>query len=754
MTTTSWEKVFKTTPVPDWLRAFDRDPLAALEAALSGRFYFGSLNVAEPSDLLIDWATGIGERFDFINRLDAALTHWIAQNWGREPEDAAKPSRNRLTMTWIWALRLAANVDQLKQTPRALRKQFEQRQAFLEHLGDGPSRDPLGLYLLAVARHQEDDSLEEIWWEYCRLEDGIPWYHGVYGIAGLRGLPPRLESERGRFSERVAKGVIRLGEALFRRSEENLIGPDLAHREFNNIARLTMRAYPFPERWGEYWSDELDSGAIAPAVINWLEEFAPALPIPLHNIWREDFTSPAGDFVFAPEVQIIFDDIIASSFDREAYLYKSIVEINGVRGIGKSAFLRQLARQCQSRDNFYCAYVDCQSFIEASPSPTNSLIRAITEQIDVTNNFQKTILAAPASTQEDLTQPLLSYLQSVLTETDKQSRLALIFDSLDQADSAMSQSVFEVINTVVDSTRVLVAVAHDEPSTFAQDPRLKGKVFPYSLKEFDLSRTQQQLQAFDLAQTSSSSPADWGNAIYEITQGNPSANRFLAAVARKRNYKPEDVSRRKNELSRLIYREIIDKRIFKKISQAEKGRTLELLTLFSIPRSFNLISMRLLVQRFASVHKLLEVQQYGAMINTLKGFIRYSKAAAGYIVIPSLRNGLFHKLKHEQPAMFGEINKLLIEIYKEWITRAHGVEQTRFFLESIYHQAQFEKNLQKLLPQFEHFAQEIETGAVADENYHCKQQFIEEFEQDDLAKLFDPNTRTGIRRLFSHDANR
>lgn len=745
--TTPWEKIFNTTPIPEWLKAFDRDPVAALEAALTGRFYFGPLNVAEPSDLLTDWATGIGERFDFTNRLDTALTHWITQNWGRELEDAAKPSRNRLTMTWIWALRLAANVDQLKQTPLALRKQFEQRQAFLEPLCDGPSRDPLGLYLLAVARHQEDDSLEEIWWEYCRLKDSIPWYHGVYGIAGLRGLPPRLENERGRFSERVAKGVVRLGEALFRRSEENLLGLDLAHREFNNIARLTMRAYPFPERWGEYWSDELDSGAILPVIMNWLEEFAPAIPIPLHNIWQED-SAAAGDFVFASEDQQIFNDIIASSFDREAYLYKSILEINGVRGIGKSAFLRELARQCQSRGNFYCAYVDCQNFIEATPSPKNSLIRAITEGIGVANNFQETILAAPTSTQEDLTPPLLSYLQTVLAETDEQSRLVLIFDSLDQADDAMSQSVFEVINTVADWTRVLVAVAHDEPSTFAQDPRLKGKVFPYSLREFDLSRTQQQLRAFDLAQTSSSSPADWGNAVYEITQGNPSANRFVAAVARKRNYKPEDVSRRKNELSRLIYREIIDKRIFKKISPAEKGRTLELLTLFSIPRSFNLISMPLLVQSFAPAHKFPKVQQYGVIINDLKGFIRYSKAAAGYIVIPSLRNGLFHKLKHEQPAFFGEITQLLIGMYNEWITRAHGVEKIRFFLESIYHQTQREKNLQKLLRQFEDFAQEI-GDAAAEESYHRKRQFIEEFEQDDLAKLFAPNTRNSIRRLFN-----
>ena len=274
----SWEEVLEAPAAPEWLTDFDEDAYAAVDAALWQAYYFGNLNFAEPAELLTDWALGIGERNDFVTRLDVVLAQWIQRNWGRQPEAQGTRSAAALAHAWMQLTRVIANVPALTQAQRALRAHFADRQAYLGPLCEGFSRDPLAGFLLAVARHQEDRLLLPAWWNYCDLAPDIPWHHGSYGVLGLRGLPTE---ERGGFPDHVAYGLLRLGLGLYKRSLDQSLEPHRAEAEFQRAARLTLRAYPFPTRWRECWANQLYAlrgrDELVDGIESWLTKLVPGL---------------------------------------------------------------------------------------------------------------------------------------------------------------------------------------------------------------------------------------------------------------------------------------------------------------------------------------------------------------------------------------------------------------------------------------------------------------------------------------------
>jgi hypothetical protein len=743
--TTCWEEIFRQTPVPRWLRDFDHDPDAAVDAALKGEYYFGALNSADPADLLIDWALGLSQQLNFVPRLDKALANWIEQNWGHA-DATDKGSRTLHALAWIGLSQIVANVDALKLAPRALRERFDQRDTFLKPLCEGPSRDPMGMYLHAIARHQEDDSLSEVWWNHCKLASGVPWYHGIYGIAGLRGLPPSSERERGAFPERVAKGLALLGIALYRCSQDDILDIDRAHEEFNNVAHLTFVAYPFLERWQECWRKEIASGAVPAAVIDWMVAFVPALNVPESD---PEFLS-SKPIVTAEEMQLL-EDVLSQLANPKPYAPKAILEITGIGGIGKTALLRLFNEKCKARPNFHHALVDCQNF----GIDVNAFVREIVRQIGVADTISDAILASSSEAMPsvDLTVMLITYLKSLLNKPGQQHCLVLIFDSVDQSDVTLKKWLLEVMDSTATWERTLFAIAHDVPLASAEHSRLKNRAFSHGLQEFDLTRTQQQLQYLDVPFTSAAGSKEWADALHTVTQGHPFANRVIATVARQRQYQPFDLRTNQNSLNEIVYQEVLEAKVFRKIRLEEKERILQILMPLSIPRMFNLLSMAQLIDHFAPRHRLPYSWHYTAMINELhyeRGFVRYSRAEGAYVVVPSLRGALFTKLKNSRAEVFRSINEFLAGMYREWNKQGRGFERTRYFLEQIYHLAQLERSTQKLLAKFNDFAEQSSQEIDRSLRQHLKQQFIEHFESDpDLTRLFNAETRQSIYKLFS-----
>src|SRR5260221_5160966 len=139
-------------------------------------------------------------------------------------------------------------------------------------MGEGRSRDPEGRAWLAVARHQVGDSLLEWWWTLCSLPPDVPWYHGEYGIDGLRHLFP--PGKKG-IPPQVAEGLLRLADGLAGRVEDGWLNESDARAEFQRLARTASRAYPFPERWAAVWSSSVQK-CRQELARSWAEHLLPA----------------------------------------------------------------------------------------------------------------------------------------------------------------------------------------------------------------------------------------------------------------------------------------------------------------------------------------------------------------------------------------------------------------------------------------------------------------------------------------------
>jgi tetratricopeptide (TPR) repeat protein len=245
------DRIFQGRRIPSWLQRFESDPSEALEDLLLGRAALGHLNADEPVEILLDWLESMGGQSEFPQQVDAALARWIEENWGKSnlPKTG---SAAVLAVAWSRVANLTAFEPRLVEAGKKLRSFFPEQRSFLSALSEGRTRDPEGRAWLAVARHQEDRTLLSDWWRLSNLAPDVPWYHGIYGIQGLRGLPAENASREGAFPMEVAEGLARLASGLARRVGEGWLKSSTARDEFLRTARLTMSAYPVG-RWISFW---------------------------------------------------------------------------------------------------------------------------------------------------------------------------------------------------------------------------------------------------------------------------------------------------------------------------------------------------------------------------------------------------------------------------------------------------------------------------------------------------------------------
>jgi len=274
MTTLELDRVFQGRRVPGWLREVEAEPEAALQDLLLGRAALGHLNADEPSEVLLDWLDHLGS--PFAAQVDAGLAFWIGRSWGKTTLALPGASPAVVARAWMRAADLVAFGPGLERSAQSLRVLFLKEPSFLRALAEGRARDPEGRAWFALARHQADRSLLPEWWSLCSLPPDVPWYHGTYGIQGLRGLPAERPEREGLFAQEVADGLARLADALAWRSGDGWLSPETAQGEFVRVAELTMAAYSGPDRWVSFWRNALRSGLISrDLACSWVEGLFP-----------------------------------------------------------------------------------------------------------------------------------------------------------------------------------------------------------------------------------------------------------------------------------------------------------------------------------------------------------------------------------------------------------------------------------------------------------------------------------------------
>ncbi len=281
------ERVFAGDRIPGWLRHFQEEPLNALHNFLLGRADLGYLSAAEPVDVMLGWLRAFGTKEGLAPDLDEILADWIKRSWGELLLPGGAGSATLTAVAWRRATAIITAATGLDRAAQSLRERFLEDRRYLNSLSEGRARDCQAGAWLALAMYQHDRGLLNEWWRLCELPPDEPWYRGVCGIHGLRGLAPVSMARAGGFPEEVADGLNRLGLALWERYQEGWLREETARQEFVDIARLTMVAYPFKDRWGSYWRHELSQDRDR-RLFSWIVELVPGL--------RPDSVHPYGSF--------------------------------------------------------------------------------------------------------------------------------------------------------------------------------------------------------------------------------------------------------------------------------------------------------------------------------------------------------------------------------------------------------------------------------------------------------------------------
>jgi tetratricopeptide (TPR) repeat protein len=258
-----WEQA-TGKPAPALARQFLADPDAALDALLTGG---AGSTVAHrgPAGVLAAWLTWFNPSSEFAQAVDGAVTRRVADEW----EPSGEGRRRALRLIRLFDI-VSSSPGKLVHAPDELRSRFETHGDALGPWSSSPSEDPLGRYLLALARTQPDRSRAPFWFAHCRLPASVPLFRADYGIAGLRGLPP-AEPRDDEFPYEVASGLRVLADGVRRGVLSGRFDLTEATRTFVSIGKVCIATYPLGG-----WSDELliDSELAEPMTRDLLSELA------------------------------------------------------------------------------------------------------------------------------------------------------------------------------------------------------------------------------------------------------------------------------------------------------------------------------------------------------------------------------------------------------------------------------------------------------------------------------------------------
>lgn len=265
--------------------------------------------------------------------------------------------------------------------------------------------------------------------------------------------------------------------------------------------------------------------------------------------------------------------------------------------------------------------------------------------------------------------------------------VALIFDTLEQAGEEELGWLAETIRDLVDVGKLLVILGSKNPVLFEQTREVTRKL---RLK---------QLQAFSVEDVR----AQWGDKaidellenVAELTAGHPLANQVIFEAIEELGIEDEDdFQDHELDLVTTLERKVVDEWMLGDVAKAERSRFKDILTVLSVPRQFNVQTMRTLIESYVPQHRLAAGLYYLDLISEIRAKTRLIDLAPRgnlYTIDPATRCILLSHWKLEKPQTYNEVHRKLIEMYNGWVADLSGFDRNRYLLELVYHMSKVPK---------------------------------------------------------------
>jgi hypothetical protein len=376
-------------------------------------------------------------------------------------------------------------------------------------------------------------------------------------------------------------------------------------------------------------------------------------------------------FVNREEELRMVEEALEALLDRKRLLRTPIIDFYGVRGIGKTAILREIRQRC----------VDSNlPFIWAEVSRNLSGVsQQLMEQV------QQYLPGPVVPPQNDFLEEdsLVHPVEATRRLLDRRGAAVMLLDAVDASDKALVRWLEHLLRELIERETLFVVLASQSALAFEQERAVARKLISIELEPLDRRSCEDYLNSTGLT-----AEAEVHNLIFEWTRGYPLAMEVMTEAVQS-GLDPRTPAGQQAILKVLTER-VISGGVLRNVEPARQPYYESALRLLSVPRRFNLLMLQDLIERFAPQLRRESSLAYFSLpgeIRTATQVLTWQLSRAGYAVETPVRHLFLLKLRLEDLQTFVALHQFLADTNRALSRRVSGSDRMRYLREYLYHSA-------------------------------------------------------------------
>ena len=382
-------------------------------------------------------------------------------------------------------------------------------------------------------------------------------------------------------------------------------------------------------------------------------------------------------FVNREEELKLIEDALDILCGGRLLLRTPIIEFYGVEGIGKTTLLNEIKEKCDNK-HVSCVWEDLAS--------------------SSSNHFLNTV-------------------EQLVNEKEP---VVLILDSLDRADEKWLLTITEWLGELMDNSNFFVILASRKRERFDNNTSIVRKLTIRHLKPFNRENCDKYVHSEGVSDT------EIMEEFYRWTRGYPLAMQVMAEFLSTTDFHIGNMQDQAQFIA-IMAEKVIDERLLRQVENASWYRMM--LSLFSVPRRFNLVIMQEIIEQIAPQESYQNRLAYIGLpnkINQATYVLNWDTQRGGYYVDASIRNIFLLEMKITKHQQYVDIHRFLARINERLFGEVTGLDRVRYLLEYFYHIASSEEEIDLPLLLTQHIEQLLQ-----DKLETSLEQFKDEFSQDE-----------------------
>jgi hypothetical protein len=429
-----------------------------------------------------------------------------------------------------------------------------------------------------------------------------------------------------------------------------------------------------------------------------------------------------------PELTTIEDNFNKFFHQKETPTnYTSILDFYGVKGIGKTSLLQRFSERLIETNTRY---------IEAEFHPDEVIFAS-----RILTQTQKYMPITPAEENaEDVYTQLIQRIKRLL----EQGPLVLLLDAVDTNDKQQIELLENMLGALVGYQTLFVLLTSRHRLHFENERTVRDRLKTYSVEPFNQEHSYAYLQLLD-----PSLSVEQCRIIFDWTRGYPLAMNMLVEII----HEGHDITEEQGQkhMAQRLADQMFGQELLTTINSDEQEWYRTILYLLAVPRSFNLVLLQQLIERFQPDYALASSLAYLVLprkIIQATGAITWDIAQAGFTMDEPIRSILQLNLKVNHARLYKELHGFLAQYNKQNALAATNRERPHYLREYLYHSACSSQPGQ-LVSLLSRTGKDIiqQTKQSPDQLI----QFLEEFLQDrELQYILAPNGVMITNLIYEH----